>query len=103
MNGGETKLDNRWAVPYNIDLLKKFKAYINVEWCANRFNVLEYIFKVVLQGTAKFPVPYDVDCLARLVRDPLVRDSIYAPPLFRYVDLFPVFFLQRLCPFIHWS
>ena len=37
-------LDNRWIVPHNISLLKKFQAHINVEWC-NKTNLLKYLFK----------------------------------------------------------
>jgi len=29
------RLDNRWVVPYNPALLKKFEAHINVEYCAS--------------------------------------------------------------------
>jgi hypothetical protein len=27
------KLDNRWIVPHNLELLKKYDAHINTEWC----------------------------------------------------------------------
>jgi hypothetical protein len=37
-------LDNKWIVPYNMALLKKFQAHINVEWC-NKTNLLKYVFK----------------------------------------------------------
>jgi hypothetical protein len=30
---GGVKLDNRWIVPHNIELLKKYDAHINTEWC----------------------------------------------------------------------
>jgi hypothetical protein len=38
-NGG-VKLDNRWVVPYNLALLKKFQGHLNVEWC-NKSNLLK--------------------------------------------------------------
>lgn len=43
------RLDNRWIVPYNMSILKKFQAHINVEWC-NKTKILKYLFKYVTKG-----------------------------------------------------
>jgi hypothetical protein len=37
---GTLRLNNQWVVPYNMKLLKKFQAHINVEWC-NKTNLLK--------------------------------------------------------------
>ncbi|PNT74536.1 hypothetical protein BRADI_1g16980v3 [Brachypodium distachyon] len=56
-------LDNRWVVPYNLSLLKKYQAHINVEWC-NKTHLVKYLFKYVLKGN---------DRARARVHDPTVR------------------------------
>lgn len=36
---GNNKLDNRYVVPHNLDLLKQFEAHINVEFCNKTSDV----------------------------------------------------------------
>ncbi|GBN38924.1 hypothetical protein AVEN_120363-1 [Araneus ventricosus] len=46
---GKYSIDNRWVVPYNPWLLKKFNAHINVEVCAS-VKSDKYIYKYVYKG-----------------------------------------------------
>lgn len=52
------KLDNRWVVPYNMKLLKKYQAHINVEWC-NKSNMIKYLFKYVTKGSDRTKVYFE--------------------------------------------
>jgi hypothetical protein len=42
--------DNRWVVPYNPFLLRKYRSYINVEVCAT-VQAVKYIYKYVYKGS----------------------------------------------------
>lgn len=46
---GVHRLNNRWIVPYNPKLMKKYQAHINVERC-NKTHLVKYLFKYVHKG-----------------------------------------------------
>jgi hypothetical protein len=43
------KLDNHWIVHHKVNLLKKYDAHINIEWC-NKSIFIKYLFKYVTKG-----------------------------------------------------
>jgi hypothetical protein len=51
-------LDNRWVVPHNLFLLKKFQAHINVEF-VNKSKLLKYLCKYVNKGPDKATIVFE--------------------------------------------
>jgi len=42
--------DNRWVVPYNAYLLKRYECHINVEVCTS-VQAVKYVFKYIYKGS----------------------------------------------------
>eukprot|EP00798_Chlamydomonas_sp_ICE-L_P000109 gene109-5521_t len=56
-NNASTQLDNRWVVPYNPSLSRKFNCHINVEYCAPIRSV-KYLYKYVYKGHDRAEVAF---------------------------------------------
>jgi hypothetical protein len=53
------RLDNKSVVSYNMWLLKKYNAHINVEWC-NKTNMIKYLFKYINKGSDRAKVYFEI-------------------------------------------
>ncbi|XP_062224416.1 uncharacterized protein LOC133922908 [Phragmites australis] len=84
VNKGRFDLDNRWVVPYNMAILKKYQAHINVEWY-NKTNLVKYLFKYVTKGHDKATFAF-VDTPADPTTDSEGRDEISEHIRCRYLS-----------------
>jgi hypothetical protein len=74
----EVQVDNRWIVPYNAYLSKKFNSHINLEACTSIQSV-KYLFKYVYKG-------YDCANVQVTATDTLNHDEIQTYLDARYVS-----------------
>ncbi len=55
-SSSKLRQDNSWAVPYSPDLLRKFRAHINVELCNSKVGSIKYLFNYVCKGSDRVTV-----------------------------------------------
>ena len=56
-------MDNRWVVPYNPYLTRRYKCHINVEVCSS-IKVIKYLYKYIYKGR---PSPLSLTALRKLI------------------------------------
>jgi hypothetical protein len=79
LSGGRiVTVDNRWVVPYNPYLLKRFNSHINVEICSTVMAV-KYMYKYIHKGSDRLAVSLDDESNRDEIKDYLDCRYICAP------------------------
>ena len=88
--GREVFLDNRWVVPYNPYLCRKYAAHINVEICAS-VKAIKYINKYIYKGSDRAtvaiggnPEPSESDEIAKHLHGRYIGPSEAAWQIFEF-------------------
>jgi hypothetical protein len=55
LKDGWAQIDNRWVVPYNSYLTRRYKAHINVE-IRSSIKILKYLYKYIYKGLECLPL-----------------------------------------------
>ncbi|CAG8781230.1 2621_t:CDS:1, partial [Rhizophagus irregularis] len=74
------RLDNRWVVPHNVELVEKYDAHINVKIC-NSVLAIKYLYKYVYKGhdraTVALSQPDSASELRSPVKEPIDEIKMY--------------------------
>ena len=94
-------IDNRYIVPYNPNLLKKYKAHINVEICCS-IKAIKYLYKYIYKGHDKACYTFKINGVKEIDRDEITRyfDAFYLSGAEACWKMFG-FPMHSRCPSVH--
>uniref|UniRef100_A0A0R0JCK1 ATP-dependent DNA helicase n=1 Tax=Glycine max TaxID=3847 RepID=A0A0R0JCK1_SOYBN len=78
-------IDNRYKVPYNAKLLRKYRAHINIEWC-NQNTSIKYLFKYINKGYDRVTAVVVYDANGALDNPITQNDEIKEYVDYRYIS-----------------
>ncbi|KAL5163192.1 ATP-dependent DNA helicase PIF1 [Glycine soja] len=78
-------IDNRYKVPYNAKLLRKYRAHINIEWC-NQNTSIKYLFKYINKGYDRVTAVVVYDANGALENPITQNDEIKEYVDYRYIS-----------------
>ncbi|XP_020108369.1 uncharacterized protein LOC109724099 isoform X2 [Ananas comosus] len=68
-------LDNRYVVPHHLQLIVRYQAHINVEWC-NKSMLIKYLFKYINKGPDRMRAVIEDSCLSTEVNSKKQYDGV---------------------------